>query len=65
MVKNENNSVSYGGLLAIVLLYDPFFCLNTCTAASTRGLETTNLCCLSSVFSSGPHAIIVTLSGDI
>lgn len=69
MFKNENKlakgHVMHGGFLAIVLVYDPSFCLNTCTAASTHVLEIANLCCLSCVFSSGQHAIIVTLSGYI
>lgn len=34
-------------LLAIVLLYGPSFCFNTCTAKSPNVSETTNLCCLS------------------
>lgn len=69
MFKNENKLAKghtmHGALLAIVLLYDPSFCFNTCIAASTRVLEISNLCCLSCVLSSGQHAIIVTLSGYI
>lgn len=55
----------HGGFLAVVLSYDPLFCLKMCTAVRTRVLEITNLCCLSCVFSSGQHAFIVTLSGYI
>lgn len=36
-----------GGLSAIVLVYEPAFCLNPCTAASSCGSGITNLGCLS------------------
>lgn len=54
MFKNENKLAKghtmHGALLAIVLLYDPSFCFNTCIAASTRVLEISN-CAVCLVFS--------------
>lgn len=59
LLKNKNKLAKgymmQGGLLAIVLVCEPAFCLNPCRAASSCGLGITDLGCLSSLWWTASH----------